>query len=568
MRSVAFALLLGCRPATPAPDPDRVAIKQVVAEVEYLRQLPHKAPIVVHLVDEKTFGKAMANEFVPDSAEQERAWLVAFSLAPADVDLRLAADRATQAIGAVYDFDSKRLMVPKGTGFNQESLAHEVGHALADQHFGIVIPVGDEERVAAYRAFVEGDAAVTQALYVNRHGAAGPSAFLWAVASERADSERALVAADGPYSHLASWIPIYRDEIILRYSHGFRFVAALHRAGGFSLVDRAWKQLPTTTEQILHPEKYLIGEAAIPVETPPVPPNTTSVYAGVAGEMGIRGVLGMCVEDDVARAAAAGWGGDAVRIVRRDDGALSLLWSTVWDDEAAAQRFESAVVGAKSCWDAAVTRDAKTPMHLAPGIKIARDGTRVAVTRGFDGDLAIVAKDPPARVPPLGAVKLLPFPHDLDPPQGTLAGRRFEYPAFGIALAIPDEMTPGKPAEQGIGLTGPEGNVWFDLFVTRSGIDEELVERFKKTMSKVQGPYEALIVDAGRDTVATPLGDAEERRFLRGGLTMRVYLMRICGGLRTVVVRGWWVGEPNRHLFEAALAGLSRTGSDPPPACR
>ena len=572
---LALTLVAGCRGTTPAADPDRVAITELVADVVYLRRLERKEPIVVHLVDQKTFDTAMARERVLDdrSRERERAWLTAFSLAPADVDLGGAADAQSSAISAVYDASTKRVMVPRGAKLDQESLAHEVAHALVDQHFSMRFvsggdPASDEE-AAAYLAFLEGDAAATQAIYATRKYLAGPSAMLGRIAANRGDSESELVAADGPYSHLANWIPTYRDEVLLRYSHALRFVAALHRIGGFALVDRAWSKPPTTTEQILHPEKYLAGEGAIPVTAPTLPAGMASVLTSSAGEMGIRSILSMCVDEQIAHAAAAGWGGDAYRVVRHTDGTLALLWATAWDDEAGAIRFADAMTTVMPCWDSALVRDASsTHPHLASGTTVVRDGERVAVLRGISADTKVVlagvgTKATPS--PPLGALTVFPFPDGEPPvPHGGFVGRRFELPELGLAVTIPPEMTAEKSIGAGVVMRGPEDKAYVEVVVLDRSYRDVIVTKFLDNLSN----HGALsVVDAGRGMVGTPIGNADERRFLMGAVTIRILFVPICGGLRTVATIAWWAGEQNAALFDGAVQGLARMGAEPPAAC-
>ena len=71
---------------------------------------------------------------------------------------------------------------------------------------------------------------------------------------------------------------------------------------------------PTTTEQLLHPQKFLAGEGAKPVSAPTADGKT--IDTGVIGEFGLGIVLEQGITDgtlsdaDVKR-ATEGWGGDA-----------------------------------------------------------------------------------------------------------------------------------------------------------------------------------------------------------------------------------------------------------------
>ena len=94
--------------------------------------------------------------------------------------------------------------------------------------------------------------------------------------------------------------------------------AAVHRraglrpgpveAGGWAAVRTAWDHPPESTEQVLHPSKYLAGETPRPESVAYAPPGGRVINEGVLGEMLTRTLLG----DDGEGGGAAGWGGDAL----------------------------------------------------------------------------------------------------------------------------------------------------------------------------------------------------------------------------------------------------------------
>ena len=110
-------------------------------------------------------------------------------------------------------------------------------------------------------------------------------------------------------------------QVTFSYFGGQRFVDELKVAagGGWDLVDFAYqRRLPASTEQILHPEKYLDDERPLPVSGPPdAGAGWKEVDAGVVGEFVTREILRQDAEKVGADAAAAGWGGDRYRLFRR-----------------------------------------------------------------------------------------------------------------------------------------------------------------------------------------------------------------------------------------------------------
>lgn len=144
-------------------------------------------------------------------------------------------------------------------------LAHEIEHALADQHFGL--PTGDRpdperaDAALAELALIEGDATLTMQRYAVAHLSFGEQLAMAtdpAVLGAQADLDEL------PY-HLVR-------QLTFPYLDGMAFVCDLHGRGGWAAIDRAYAARPTTTAQILFPERYGREDAADPggpAESPP-----------------------------------------------------------------------------------------------------------------------------------------------------------------------------------------------------------------------------------------------------------------------------------------------------------
>src|SRR6185312_123349 len=94
--------------------------------------------------------------------------------------------------------------------------------------------------------------------------------------------------------------------------------------------------IPTTTEQVLHPDKYKAGEAAKPVELVPLEPSLGAGWSETAranlGEFLLQDLLVLGERNNRPKAAkgADGWGGDGWVLYTKDDARLIEV-STVWD---------------------------------------------------------------------------------------------------------------------------------------------------------------------------------------------------------------------------------------------
>ncbi|NLG28279.1 MAG: hypothetical protein GX557_10235, partial [Chloroflexi bacterium] len=119
---------------------------------------------------------------------------------------------------------------------------------------------------------------------------------------------------------------------------------AAYDTGGWAGVDALYAKPPTSTEQVLHPERYREGDEPQMIAAPPV---TTTLGAGwqvldadALGELGLQLSSAQLAGTALGEAAAEGWGGDAYVVLRNTDtGELALLLTTVWDTPAEASEF-------------------------------------------------------------------------------------------------------------------------------------------------------------------------------------------------------------------------------------
>ena len=124
---------------------------------------------------------------------------------------------------------------------------------------------------------------------------------------------------------------ILAQQLAFPYTQGRVFVNALLHAGGQPRVDRAFREPPTTTEQVLHPEKFFAGEGPKRIADPT--PDKASTSKGVVGELILRLLMATAVRADEAMAAAAGWGGD--RYVSWTEGDVTCVRAAFVMDSAA-----------------------------------------------------------------------------------------------------------------------------------------------------------------------------------------------------------------------------------------
>ncbi len=245
-----------------------------------------------------------------------------------------------EQVAGYYDPETRSMVVvaagdtEKLSANDEITFAHEAVHALQDQHFGLMDVRGDIDEISddeylATTAMIEGDATLAQVLYIVEY----PQLF-------RALEEE-LEAYESPVLDSA---PLYYSATLLfPYDQGATFVMEIYDEGGWDAVNAMYDNPPVTTEQILHPEKYLDGEGAIEVESPNPQESLGEDWVvldeNVFGEFMIDVFLqnGGARERD-SRTASEGWGGDEYVIVGNDS-ETAMVWNTAWDTEEDATEF-------------------------------------------------------------------------------------------------------------------------------------------------------------------------------------------------------------------------------------
>jgi hypothetical protein len=217
--------------------------------------------------------------------------------------------------------------------------AHEYTHALQDQHFGLKrfldADVSADQAIAA-RALIEGDATLVMGAY--QYTEVTPSELEY-MAYQASFVEREVIDAVSPSLGVLTFFP---------YAQGVGFVYTLWVESGFrwDKVNAAYSDPPVSSEQVMHPEKYLVRDEPQQVALPDLGPSLGAgwqeVDRDVLGEIGLLAWLLDHLDWNAAAEGAAGWDGDSYTLWADGGGAYVLAVRTVWDAPGeAAQFFES-----------------------------------------------------------------------------------------------------------------------------------------------------------------------------------------------------------------------------------
>ncbi len=324
-----------------SPGPTPPAIAEVQDQVEAVRGLGFLEPVDAEPVDADEIAadlNAAFDEANPKDFYDRRtvAWQT-IGVIPTDVTIRgaLRAYQQGQVVGFYNPVDGQLVYVGDDELDLTERyiLAHELTHAIDDQNFDltrlddIAARCHDEALLAGLGA-VEGDAQF----------------FASRVLQEFPDPDAGL--GDGGGGGLPEGVPPFILQLQAWPYTGHAFIGALEQRGGLDAIDEALRTLPTSTEQVLHPERYPSDQ--------PTPVNVADLSKSLGdgwgdldvmeiGEVWLVAMLSLGLDDDdLVRGATAGWDGGLYRSWTDGEDAAVLL-STVWDTPADAAQFADAV---------------------------------------------------------------------------------------------------------------------------------------------------------------------------------------------------------------------------------
>jgi hypothetical protein len=336
------------------------AVTEVERQVEQVRELRYTASIPVEAVTPEGIARRIARTFdqtYPKDlyARRSRAWST-MGLIPPGSSLRHELQTFLEGdVAGFYVPENGRLVFVGSFPLSPAShvaLAHELTHALDDQHFRLdrldpLLEKCADEREQAALGAVEGSAQFFSA----------EVALKFLSASEKLQ----LSGEAGAGSAQPLDVPAFVENMVLwPYRAGPAFISALMSSGGIEAVNEAIRRFPVSTEQVMHPQRYpgdVPTRVDIPDLGPLLGPDWNDLDVSDVGEAFLDLMLRLRLDPDRADAAAAGWDGGIYR-AWTDGARVAVVMSTVWDTDADAREFAQTM----SDWidagdlDAVVTR--------------------------------------------------------------------------------------------------------------------------------------------------------------------------------------------------------------------
>ncbi|PYS48838.1 MAG: hypothetical protein DMF68_11915 [Acidobacteria bacterium] len=323
------------------------ATESVLKETSELRQLPIlravKSDTQSRTDIEHYLVKNLDEETTPAEMHATEVSLKKLGLVPKDFQFRpFIIKLLTEQVAGYYDPKQQEFFLADWIDLDGQKavMAHELTHALQDQHFNLhrfeKWPKGDSDAELAAHALIEGDAQVTMSLYVAR----SPLRII-ALMKSMGSSQSVTEEIDRAPRAL-------RESLLFPYEQGMQWVTQLYRRDGWSLVSKAFTELPQSTEQILHVDKYYAHEAPVKITQPDISsalgPGWKRIDTDVNGEWSYYLILDEFLKSDQESSrAAAGWGGDRYSVYEEaKSGGVFITQLSAWDTEQDAVEFFNA----------------------------------------------------------------------------------------------------------------------------------------------------------------------------------------------------------------------------------
>jgi hypothetical protein len=309
--------------------------EKIQIRLEDIRGLLFINPVQRVEIDRNGLRKKLEESLSEDAEDiaVEKQLFVAMHVMDPSIDLyQVYVDMLTTQVASYYDTSDHIFyeVVDENAPiiYREFIAAHEFVHALQDQYGFLEGEFDNDDAYLAFLCVVEGDAMFHQYKYLDKMNFKEKQALFDYVNN-----------LDIPEINR-----FLENVLMLRYSLGLEFVAYMNMLD----IDVLYESPPASTEQVMHPEKYIMKEEPVSV-TIPSPPGWNPLDENVLGEAFIQTMLREHITGKEAEKAAQGWGGDAYGYYVQGDTHLYIL-NTVWDTHVDATEFYEAYLQFSTSW--------------------------------------------------------------------------------------------------------------------------------------------------------------------------------------------------------------------------
>jgi len=324
--SILSAQQSSASPAAPRPSSSQAdfakAADEVVHSMSEITGLSLKTPLKKTLRSRDEIRAYVIRQMNEDKDAAKRyadtKSAEAFGLLPKNFDLdSFMIELLTEQIAGLYDPKNHEFYIADWIPVEDQRMvmAHELTHALQDQHFQIEQWLKsarpNEDAELAREAFLEGSAMAAMVDYL----LVGTGKSV----TNMPEFDPAILTGDiGSTPSLQKAPPFIKDALVFPYFAGMTFTAAVLKPDGWSSLQKVFLKPPASTQQIMHPDLYKSGYVPAPVTIPSAEAslgkNWKKLDENLMGEFGWQEVLKQFLGDARAKPLASAWNGDRYQL--------------------------------------------------------------------------------------------------------------------------------------------------------------------------------------------------------------------------------------------------------------
>ena len=325
------------------------ATNDVLDQISLIRGLPVKHPVKSGFKSKADIEQMLLADLKASNSyaeiEAQRKVLVKLGMIASDFPLaEFEVKLLVEQIVGFYEPKTKEFYLADWIPIDDQriTMAHELTHALQDQYLDLGrlenFPKHESDADLAAHALVEGEATVVMVSWQRHTEASRLPTFSIpdSTAGGSMGGQRFPLFEQAPL--------VLRENLTFPYFYGAVFVQSVVRARSWEAITKSYSDLPISSEQIMHPQKFIIREDPIDVRIPDIGKvlgtSWKLINDDVMGEFNYRIMLEQFVDKTKAQRAAAGWGGDRyLAFEEGKTGKILLAQVTTWDTEVDAKEF-------------------------------------------------------------------------------------------------------------------------------------------------------------------------------------------------------------------------------------
>ncbi len=324
----------------------------IFGEVSRLRGEPILRPVKMKLEDRSFFNryyrKVLENRYPPPKKTDIEKAYTFFGFLPPGADLiRTSLEAILKAESGLYDPSTQTLYIADWMSEDdqEETLAHELTHALQDQYFGLKAYLDQSAGRSLDEQFARASVMEGEAVAISLDYSLEDRGIDFTQLPNIADWVNSFHEREAREKRALGEKATVNPTVSFPYVYGTAFLQGYVEAYGWEGMDYLFRNPPTSTHQILHPETFFPrrhNPVQVSIENLSQGPleGWKQIWDDTLGEFGFTTYLSQFLPQGRARNSVAGWEGDRVQVYEDQDSHRLLgVGYLIFGDEDSAEDF-------------------------------------------------------------------------------------------------------------------------------------------------------------------------------------------------------------------------------------